>query len=307
MRIQGRRRWLWAAAAACCALAAGIFWLRRDRSLPLSERVARLPLSNRLVAYIDVRALRRAGIVARIAGAPVQEEEDYRRFVRETGFNYRTDLDSVVLAYSREETHCFLEGRFNWPRLKAYALSQGGRCPDAVCAVPSADAATRWISFVRLQANTMALAASADPDAVRKVLDSPAGPRPTDLPADPVWFLLPVHALREEALLPRGTRMFAGALAEADRVFVAIGPEGNAFRAALSARCRNEQHAAQAVRELEAATALLNRMIAREKKSPNPRDLSGVLAQGVFQAEGSLLRGRWPIPRELLESLGEAP
>src|SRR5262249_33430855 len=119
--------------------------------------------------------------------------------------------------------------------------------------------------------------------------------------------LVPAAVLKDESYLPAGTRMFGAALAEADRVTLAFGLKDDRIEASLEARCKNDERARQAMRELQASTTLLNRMIAREKQTPNPRDLSGVLTKGEFRTEGPKVIGTWPIERVFLESLGGAP
>ena len=44
-------------------------------------------------------------------------------------------------------------------------------------------------------------------------------------------------------------------------------------------------------------------MIAREKKTPNPVDLSAVFSSGVFRREHRRVIGRWPVERAFLESI----
>ena len=53
--------------------------------------------------------------------------------------------------------------------------------------------------------------------------------------------------------------------------------------------------------ELERNTTLLRSMIARENRTPNPRDLSGVLTSGTFSHAGPRVTGRWPIAHGLVE------
>jgi hypothetical protein len=50
---------------------------------------------------------------------------------------------------------------------------------------------------------------------------------------------------------------------------------------------------------------MLKKLLARENRKPDPGDLSGVLAAGTFRAEGSVVRGGWPIPASFLERVGK--
>jgi hypothetical protein len=106
-------------------------------------------------------------------------------------------------------------------------------------------------------------------------------------PASPVWLSVPVAMLRSGENLPAGTRMFAHSLSEAESVTLAFAPEGQRMAAKLDVLCRNEIDAADAALELTRVTGVLRQMIARENQSPNPADLSGVLAAGSFRAAAS--------------------
>jgi len=48
---------------------------------------------------------------------------------------------------------------------------------------------------------------------------------------------------------------------------------------------------------------VLRQMIARENQSPNPADLSGVLAAGSFSSGGKRVYGYWPIEPSFVENL----
>ena len=78
--------------------------------------------------------------------------------------------------------------------------------------------------------------------------------------------------------------------------------DGN-FEALLDVVCATPGDAAFLQLQLEEATELLKNLIAREKKKPNPSDLSGVLTSGAFRREDRRVLGRWPIDRRFLQSL----
>ncbi|MCC6344384.1 MAG: hypothetical protein IT166_19445 [Bryobacterales bacterium] len=293
----------WAGFALAGVAAAGVFfYLRWQRTPSVAELYARIPQDGRVITGIDARALRTAGILDLLAGGKGIEEPDYKQFVADTGFNYKQDLDQLLVASTRGETHAWLNGRFDYSRLEAYARKQGGTCADGICRL-NGSVPGRYLSFSRYRAHTIAFASSADPEAVKRLLAAPSALSPPPLPSQPVWFILPTAVLTDESLLPTGTRSFATALAGARRVTLAIGPHGQRFEAALDVTYRDPGEARQAMRELQAATTLLQRMIARERKEPNNRDLSGVLTKGEFQAVGARLSGRWPVERVFLENL----
>ena len=142
----------------------------------------------------------------------------------------------------------------------------------------------RRISFFPVQANLMALAVSTDPLAAARLGDpQPGMVQPLELPGDPVWMTVPADALKGAEKRPSGTRMFATALASADKILLSLGPDGAQFAARLQVTCRTAQEAAALAGQLKNATVLLGEMIAREKQKPNPKDLSGVLTAGVHE------------------------
>ena len=53
-----------------------------------------LPADRATLVYIDTDALRKSGLLDLLAGSKAAEEADYRKFVEQTGFDYRTDLDA---------------------------------------------------------------------------------------------------------------------------------------------------------------------------------------------------------------------
>lgn len=297
------RRTLVFITAAIAASAALLFvYLRWWGGIEPSELLTRLPQS-RLIAAINLQALRASGVLE-LLGGKTAEEPDYKQFVSETGFNYRTDLDHVLAAISGEETLAFLTGRFDWNKLNEYAVKHGGKCVSGVCSMDGSKP-QRKISFTRVRSTILAFASSSDSDAVTKV----GKPLRTAvaLPAVsrmPIWLSIPPAMLRDGSAVPTGARMFATAVAEADEVSMGIGAEGDHFLASLEAICKTADQATQARRELEAATTLLQRMLAREKQQPSVKDLSGVLTLGAFSTDGARLTARWPIEKVFFENLG---
>jgi hypothetical protein len=67
--------------------------------------------------------------------------------------------------------------------------------------------------------------------------------------------------------------------------------------------CRSSNDAAALAAQLQRATSLLREMIAREKHTPDSKDLSGVLTAGVFEQSGRRVLGHWPLPQPFLESV----
>jgi hypothetical protein len=210
-------------------------------------------------------------------------------------------LDRVLAAFAPTGKFMLLEGRFDWPRLRAYAVEQGGRCERDLCRMQGS-LPERRISFFPLRSGLMALAVSPDASAAMR-LSTPTPGAPAVPSAAPVWLSVPVAMLRSGDNLPAGTRMFAHSLGEAESVTLAFAPEGQRMAAKLDVLCRTEIDAADAALDLTRVTSVLRQMIARENQSPNPADLSGVLSAGTFSSSGKRVYGYWPIERSFVENL----
>jgi hypothetical protein len=121
----------------------------------------RLPTEDALVVYIDFAALRRAGILQMLDGSKVGEDPEYQNFVRQTDFDYKQDLDAVMVAFAPMGKYMLLKGRFDWKSLKNYVHGSDGRCNNSFCKLAGSTPEKR-ISFFPMQSNLMAMAVSDD-------------------------------------------------------------------------------------------------------------------------------------------------
>jgi hypothetical protein len=301
------RKWALVVIVNCAIVAEGVVWYMAAKrahpaEAPPASLIARLPVEDASVLYVDFDALRRGGILQFANRAKVTEEPDYQAFVSSTGFDYKTDLDAAAGAFRPDGDFFTVRGRFDWKKLQAYAQSQGGSCYNDLCRL-TGSTSTRQISFLKLEDGVMALAVSPDAMAATRIA-AKASPRPAqDLPRQPVWFSVPAAALRKLDGLPGGTRVLAKAMEDSENIVLSAGPQGKQFEARVEVTCRNDQDAAALGAQLERITALLREAIAREKRQPDPNDLSGVLTGGVFEHTGRRVLGRWPIASGFLETL----
>src|SRR5580658_5084851 len=156
-----RRLQPWHLAALVIIVCAGAVWLahwwRSSLRIDPAGLVECLPRDRSTHVYIDVDALRRAGLLELVAGSSAAEEKDYRTFVEQTGFDYRVDLDAVAAAFMSGDVYLTMRGRFDWKQLAKYARDQKGKCLNAVCDMP-ASTPDRHISFYPLKSDVLALA-----------------------------------------------------------------------------------------------------------------------------------------------------
>jgi hypothetical protein len=288
------------AAAVCAASVGGLFWYR-SRALTPAALYKRLPARDALVFYVDFEALRRSGLMRVFESAKAPEDPEYLRFVSSTAFDYKRDLDGVMAAFGPTGRFILAKGRFDWKSLRSYAKSQQGTCDNSLCRL-TGSAPDRRISFLPIQSGLMALAVSTDDTAAMR-LTSPATAAELQIPDAPLWASLPPSWLQSAGDLPDGTRPFARAVGQAESVVLAFAPEGNRFSLKLTVVCRGDQDAYDAAAQLTRMTGLLRKLIALEKQTPNPGDLSGVLVSGTFRGAGNRVFGYWPIERAFVENL----
>jgi hypothetical protein len=285
-----------------CAVTLGVVeWLRVSQTYDAARLLSALPEDRATLLYLDAGALRKDGILDLVAGSRATEEPDYRKFVEQTGFDYRTDLDAVAASFAQGSAYFTVRGRFQWKQLSAYAESQGGQCRNTVCTM-AGSSPERNISFYPLQSNVLALAVSPQPTAVTRI---GAGQRKdaTGPTTDPVWMSVPPPVFESLDAFPGGTRSFFSPLARAAKITFAAGPKGNGIELRLVVTCATPEAAAELVQTLSGATGLLKKMIGREHMAPNPRDLSGVLVAGSFEQRQTQVTGTWPMERGFVEAL----
>ena len=56
-----------------------------------------MPQRDAAVLYVDIAALRSTGILEKLVGSTVGEEAEYKAFVQQSGFDYKRDLDRVMV------------------------------------------------------------------------------------------------------------------------------------------------------------------------------------------------------------------
>jgi len=287
-------------AAICGVSVWGVAWYRA-RSVTTASLLRRMPAEDALVAYIDFSELRRGGILQLLDGSKAGEDPEYQSFVRQTQFDYKKDLDAALVAFAPTGRFLLLKGRFDWKSLRAYVESQNGQCANSFCRM-TGSAPERRISFFPLRSNLMALAVSPDESAALRLESAVSGPEP-QVPDAPVWLSIPTSMLKSGDSLPAGTRMFASGMERAETVTLAFAPEGHGLAARLDVRCRDERDAVDLASQLTRTTSLLREMMERERRKPDPADLSGVLVSGAFRNEGRRVLGYWPIQPAFVQNV----
>jgi hypothetical protein len=295
----------WQLALLMVALSGAVVGLVRWRinavSYSAARMIATLPSDRATLLYADVGVLRKAGILDLLAGSKAAEEADYRKFVDQTGFDYRNDLDAVAAAFANGASYFTIRGRFQWKQLAAYAISQGGECHYAICSLPGS-ALERNISFYPLRTDVLALAVSSDTNGVSMISPSQAQ-KALVIPAEPVWISAPTSALARQGALPAGVQSLLGPLGRAEKVTVAAGPQGASAQLRLVVLCKSPQDAEAVKGELSSATEALRNAALGAPRAPGQPDWAAMLRAGAFSRAGLEVSGAWPLDRSFLEAL----
>ncbi|MBZ5634110.1 MAG: hypothetical protein LAO55_13400 [Acidobacteriia bacterium] len=262
-----------------------------------------LPSDRSLHVYLNVGLLRSAGILDLLAGSQTGEEAEYKKFVEQSGFDYRTDLDAVAAGFRDGDEYFAVQGRFKWDRLSAYAQSHQGKCQDGTCSMPATQSG-KTISFALLRRDVLAMAVARDPQASRVIFPGFWKDPPT-IPTAAIWLSAPPYVFEDAKTLPAGLGPFRTQLAQARGAVFTLSPsqDQKAFEVRMTVDCTAPDDAAKMAAQFVSVTDLLKKMLDRDKLKPTSADLSGVLVAGHFEAQKDQVTGTWPIERKFIESL----
>jgi hypothetical protein len=266
--------------------------------------IALLPRTDATVFFTNVTALRRAGVLNLFADSRTTQEPEYQEFVRQTHLDYTRDIQAISGLADAKQILFVVRGRFDWRKLRQYALAHGGTCDSRICNVPTTQPG-RWTSFLSIQPDVMGLAVAKDSAGALTL--SPRGDRVSqDIPSQPAWVRVSRRLLQNPSSLPVAVRIFAISLQFADRVLLTLDSgetSGGSFRLQLDAACPNAATADTIRSQLDLQTRALRRELEREGQKASPSDLTGLLIAGTFRVFDKRVIGTWPLHRELLKAL----
>lgn len=294
-----RRRVTIGILATAAVLIAAIVWFNFRRSNSLSTQLdllARLPNEPAAVLSADFATLRRGGL---LNARSLPLEPEYKSFLDGTGFDYHRDLDLVVASFSRSGNFFVARGRFDWAKLRKYAVQQGGSCYDELCRVQGSTPERR-ISFLPLSDNVIAVAVSTDDLAATRLRKTNSA-LTSKIPTNPVWMSIPGQSLSQPGALPEGIRVALSGLLETDRVLLTAGPGPRGIEAHLETTCRSLDAARTLESQLRSSAAILKDAIAGNKT--NDQTLATVLSAGSFDRDAKKVTGTWRIDRSVIEGL----
>ena len=284
-------------------MGASAYWFH-SRPYAASQLVQMLPPDRALHVYLDVAALRSAGILDLIAGSKSLEDADYKKFVAETGFDYRTDLNSLAIAFRDGDVYYAAQGNFTWDKIAAYAPAHGGKCERFLCTSPGSEAG-RNVTYYMPRNNILALATSRTATAGDMVAPGTwqNGPR---IPDVGLWVSAPPYMFSDLSKVPTGTRSFLSPLAQATSTIFTLGPAAKGkegFELRMEVKAKDAAAAKKMADQYTEVTSLLVKMMERENIHANSADMSGMLIAGRFESKGADVTGVWPISKEFVTSL----
>jgi hypothetical protein len=265
--------------------------------------LACLPPGEGPTIYLDLGLLKKTGVLDQLAGKPGEEDADYRQFVEASGFDYRRDLDAVLVQWRRGTALFVLAGRFNQERLETYVRNNRGQCVRSFCSLQGSSP-DRRISFQPLGRRLMAMSTGVDPMAAASI-HQPISQYSFEPPSGPVWISLPASSLHAEADSPVWLSVLFDALQGAQRAVLTLELRTDRFELVLDAPCESNDKAKLIAERLTSATAGLKDLIVRSGRAPEPSSPAAALSVGTFRSEGKKVRGKWPLNRAFLEGLGK--
>lgn len=301
----------WALIAIAGGVSMGIAaYIANTRTWSAERLMQSLPPDRSVHAYLNVGALRETGILDLIAGSPAIEDDDYKKFVSETGFNYRTDLDAVAIAFRDGDRYFAAQGRFDWNKLADYARKHEGKCESNMCSLPGSEP-NRTVSYYLLRADVLAVATTTNGPTAHDMIGMGTWADAPTIPRVALWVSAPPYAFTDVNSMPSGTRYFLSPMASARSTIFTLGPgggpESSAYELKVTVTADTEQDATELARTLTERTDQLLKMLRLDNISAQKDDLSGVLVGGKFEAKDKIVTGSWPIASEFLKSLATTP
>lgn len=275
----------------CVSAILAAHWMRTHSDRNVEGFADRLPPGVQAWFKADLETLRNAGILDSLTGEAADQDTDYRRFVEQSGFDFRRDLDTVLVATSPTATYVFAAGDFNWKQLTVYATGNGGTCRNGLCRMP-ASTMGRWISFFPLRNRVLALAVAADQwEATRLHAEQPNATR-ISVPADQaIWLRSSGALLSQSSLVPITLRPFVNLFANSQQVDFSVGaaaPTGVAVR--FSAQLPDP---GQATSLRDQLTSLTQRLKTESGPIGEADPLAEALRSGAYSTSGSTATGSW--------------
>ena len=299
---------------------------------PPPDLLSQLPADAPVVAYIDAASLRKLqnsplAAALGLASPGPQADRDYANFVRDTGFDYTSDLDHAAIALwpaslgtpdnvlGEDRVLAIADGRFDQQKIKAYALRTGKevpRGPQPVYEVPGNPPvsltflsptrialaggrnATDLLARIDINASASSSRAPAMQSRIQRVAGAPmfAVARTDHLPSS---FYSNFHNAPQLEQLARSIQ----------NITLAGQPDGNNLRIILDADCDSMKNAMQVSFLLETgkmagSMALSDSRTRRQMTNEQYVFLQGLLSHATVNYQDKVVRLRLAITPDML-------
>ena len=105
---------------ATAILALALFaWHNGSLATRPESLLLRLPTQDAVVVGADFQAVRRSGFLDPLFDSKTPQDADYTAFVRDTGFDYRRDLDYVLASFAPDGEFFLVKGASIGPNSKS--------------------------------------------------------------------------------------------------------------------------------------------------------------------------------------------
>lgn len=290
--------------AIICAGAIGGVWYVRSVAKPSAASMQeRLPTDVHAVVGIDFSALRKGGMMNRLLPEATSiEEQDYRNFVSLTGFDYRSDLDYVLLGFKDDARFVLANGHFDWAAIMKYAELNEGSCKFGFCRMGSS-VNGRHISYFAQRNNVIALGIGPDEWSANALEEKYEWQQAELAPEAPAWVLLRQKIFQDPGNLPEPYRPWLQLLNGATRASIALFPAGGGFEIRMQLACSGAGTALRIHERLTNATRELSDAMIRDDQPVDGKTVPAVLASGKFTVDKSQINGIWTVDQDLIDLL----
>ncbi len=288
----------------CGLVLAGIWWYKSAAPQPLSALVEHMPPAAGIIVGVDVRALREHGILDRLAGPGALEQPDYRNFVEQTAFNYRTDLDYVVLGLSQSANYYLARGRFHWSSVLQYAQHNGGSCNFAFCRI--ATESGREMAYFPHRSDVLAMAVSDESWIADQLQRQEHRRQKIDCPSVPVWILAQKQVIEKPALGPSGMVPLLTLFRGAEQAMLTMDFRDASLDLRLQANCPSPAMARVLLDRLSTALRHLNEAAPNEPGLDREPTLASALAAAKLSVKDNQVQAAWTADSKILDELTRA-
>jgi hypothetical protein len=313
------------------AVLAWTVWFRHSSSAR-EELLSWMPATSQSVLYFDLREIHQATFFSELLSwAPKPDADaEYRRFVRDTGFNYETDLDRLAVDLEKHGAQdiffAVAGGRFDPKKIKAYAVTAGAtqNSGDAtVFSVPVAGGASR-VMFKFLRDDRVAF--TNGPDLAALLVSAASGDRAdwqsrfSRLAGSPIFAVVSKDGLRNifaadspaQGMAPRvpggfSSPQLATLLQQMQWLTIAGKPENDRLKIVAEGESLDENSARQLADLLNGVVLLARTGLGGTRIDPATREsyltlLRSVQVSRIDRADTKSVRLMFDVTPQLLKS-----